>query len=70
MTIRKTIKKILIDEGLTLTELVNKLNTEHNRNDSVQNLSNKLRRGTLKYDDALEIASVLNYNIEWVKNEN
>ena len=62
MEIFKTkFKKILIDENKTLTEIANKLDTKS------QNLSNKLRRGSITYDDAQIIADILGYDIEWVK---
>lgn len=67
MSARKTIKKILIDEDMTLTDLVSKINEEYEREDTVQNLSNKLRRGTLKYREAEEIADILGYEIKWIK---
>jgi hypothetical protein len=67
MGVREDIKIILIQSGKTLKEVVELLNSEHDRNDTPQNLSNKLSRGTLKYSEALEIAGVLGYTIKWVK---
>lgn len=69
LNIRKKIKKILVEEDLTLTEVVNRLNEKYNRNDTIQNLSNKLSRETLKYKEAIEIASVIGYEIVWNKKE-
>ena len=34
---------------------------------SVPNLSGKLRRGSLRYQEAVELADVLDYDIVWVK---
>lgn len=56
-----TLKKTLIDENKSLSELARELNTQP------QNLSNKLRRGSITYDDAQEIASLLGYEIKWLK---
>jgi len=67
--IREDIKSIIIKAGWTLTDVVRALNEKYSRNDSVQNLSNKLNRGTLKYREALEIAEVIGYSIEWVKRD-
>lgn len=67
MTAKKTIKKILIDEDMTLTELTEIFNKKYNKNDSVQNLSNKLSRGSLRYDEAERIAKALGYEIKWEK---
>lgn len=48
-----------------MSELVQLLNLEYDREDTIQNLSNKLSRGTIKYSEIKEIANVLNYKIEW-----
>jgi len=69
LCIREDIKSIIIKAGWTLTDVVKALNEKYSRNDSVQNLSNKLSRGTLKYREALEIAEVIGYSIEWVKRD-
>ena len=67
---RKFLKKILIDEDITLTEVVERLNKKNNNDDTVQNLSNKLSRNTLKYQEAKDIAEVIGYEIIWVKKNN
>lgn len=59
------IKMLLLQKNMTLTDLINDLNTKFNREDSVQNLSNKLRRETLKYVEAKEIAEVLGFELRW-----
>lgn len=56
-----TLKKTLIDEHKTLTDIARSLKTQP------QNLSNKLRRGTITYEDALKIAKLLGYEIKWHK---
>ena len=65
--IKEDIKSLIVKSGKTMSEVVNLLNEKYNKNDSVQNLSNKLARGTLKYSEALEIADVIGYKIEWTK---
>jgi hypothetical protein len=67
MGIREDVKIILIQSGKTMKEVVELLNSKYGRNDTSQNLSNKLSRGTLKYSEALEIAEVLGYTIKWIK---
>ena len=57
------LKKILIDENHTLSWLASELNTKP------QNLSNKLRRGTITYNDVLLIAEILGYSIKWNKKQ-
>ena len=40
---------------------------EHGWSSSVPNLSGKLRRGSLRYTEAVELADVLGYDLVWVK---
>lgn len=65
--IHREIKSILAKSGMTLTEVVNQINlvrSEDNQT-TIQNLSNKITRGTIKYSEILEIATVLNKSIIW-----
>ncbi len=66
MTIKDDIKAIIVKSGWTMSDIVKSLNEKYNRQDSVQNLSAKLSRGTIKYREALEIAEIIGYNIEWI----
>lgn len=69
MDIKNELKSYIVRSGFTMTEIVEKINEKYDRNDTVQNLSNKLGRGTIKYSEAKEIADIIGYNIEWIKNE-
>ena len=69
MSVKQDIKIILAKEDITLTELIDKLNKKYDRNDSIQNLSKKINKGTLRYNEAEEIAKILGYKIEWIKTE-
>ena len=53
--------------GFTLTEVVNRMNQKRGPDDqtSVQNISNKLARGTIKFSEVLEITSVMGLKINW-----
>ena len=65
--IHKEIKMNLARSGMTLTEVVSKMNknrSEENQT-TIQNISNKIMRGTIKYSEILEIAAVLNMSIVW-----
>ena len=66
MPLKEEIKSIIVRSGWTMSDIVRALNEKYNRNDSIQNLSAKLSRGTLKYKEALEIADVIGYTLEWV----
>ena len=67
MTIKDEIKAKIVASGKTMSDVVKELNEKYNRNDTVQNLSNKLARETLKYKEAQEIAEVIGCTIEWTK---
>ncbi|MCK8826927.1 DUF6471 domain-containing protein [Natroniella acetigena] len=65
LTIKQEIKSYLARTGWSMTDLVKALNEKHNRDDSVQNLSNKLSRGTIKYKEVKEIADIIGAKINW-----
>lgn len=67
MNTRNEIKAYIIREGKTMSEVVEKLAEEHGWSASVPNLSGKLRRGSLRYREAVELADVLGYEIVWQK---
>lgn len=67
MGVKEDIKSIIVQSGWTMSDIVKALNEKYSRNDTVQNLSNKLTRGTLKYREAQEIAEIIGYSIEWNK---
>ena len=56
MDISKEIKKLLTDSDITLTELARKISNVKNKHYTVQNLSQKLKNGTV---NAKEIAIIL-----------
>ena len=65
--VHSEIKSIIAKHGFTLTEVVNQLNQARapDQQTTVQNISNKLTRGTIKYSEVLEIASVIGLRISW-----
>ena len=50
-----------------MAEVVELLADEHGWSSSVPNLSGKLRRGSLQYTEAVDLADVLGYDLVWVK---
>lgn len=58
MDIAKEIKKIIIDEDMTLSSLADKLDT------SQQNLSAKLKRNNLSINEMKDIAKALGYKLD------
>ena len=66
-TCRNEIKSYITREGMTMTEVVELLADEYGWSSSVPNLSGKLRRGSLRYTEAVELAYVLGYDLVWQK---
>ena len=50
-----------------MSAVVERLVEEYGWSESVPNLSGKLRRGSLRYSEAVELADVLGYDIIWQK---
>lgn len=53
--------------GMTMAEVVDYLSDEYGWSRSVPNLSGKLKRGSLRYGEAVEFADALGYDIVWEK---
>ena len=66
-TCRNEIKSYITREGMTMTEVVELLADEYGWSSSVPNLSGKLRRGSLRYTEAVELTDVLGYDLVWQK---
>ena len=66
-TYRNEIKSYIIGAGMTMTEVVDYLYDEYGWSRSVPNLSGKLKRGSLRYGEAVELADALGYDIVWQK---
>lgn len=52
-----------------MSQLVLDINEKYGREDTVQNLNNKLTRGTIKFSEIKEIAEVLDYRLAWIPND-
>lgn len=69
MGLKEEIKAYIVQSGWTITNLNDELNKLNGTESSVQNLSNKIRKGSLKYSEVLQIAEIIGYEIKWVKKE-
>lgn len=67
MNIRNEIKSYIVREGMTMSEVVDRLVEEHGWSASIPNFSGKLQRGSLRYSEAKELADVLGYELVWQK---
>lgn len=61
MDIEKEIRKILVDEEMSVTDLAESIGT------SRQNLNNKLKRKDMKVSDFINILDILGYEIKFKK---
>ena len=67
MNIRNEIKAQIVRAGMTMQQVVDLLSDEYGWSDSVSNFSNKLVRGSLRYEEAVQLAEVLGYELVWQK---
>ena len=67
MNIRNEIKAIMVREGMTMSEVVTKMADQYGWSAGVPNFSGKLRRGSLRYQEAVELADALGYDLVWQK---
>lgn len=63
MNIREEIKVGIARRGTTLKKVCEELSIRKKKHYSYNNLSNKLRNGTVKFSEVEEILSILNYKI-------
>lgn len=66
MNTKNDIKILLLNENLTIKTLAEKM-TESGRKISRSGLSQKLAKGTLRYDELLLICKILKYHIDYKK---
>lgn len=68
-SIHRQIKMNLARSGMTLTEVVSRMNMNRSKDNqtTIQNISNKIMRETIKYSEILEIAAILNMRIVWTE---
>ncbi len=60
---RNEIKACIVRAGMTMSEVVDILADKYRWSSSIPNLSGKLKRGSLRYGEAVELADVLGYNL-------
>lgn len=66
LKVREQIKSLIAKENITLKEVAGILEEKTNKTYSLANLSSKLKRGTLTYNEVVIIADVLGYKIEFI----
>lgn len=61
------IKFLLSNKGLTLTYLAQQMEHKLKKPYSIANLSNKLRKGTITYQEIKLIADILGYEVKFIE---
>lgn len=61
------VKSMLANQKMTLTEVVKEINKRHpeRKETTIQNISNKLSRGTIKFSEIIEIADIIGMEISF-----
>lgn len=67
MALRDDLKAAIVKSGRTMKSVIEELNQKNGRQDSLQNLSGKMSRGTLRYTEVEEILDLIGYDIVWQK---
>ena len=67
MDIGKEIKKLAVENGVTLTYLSKCIAKEKGKDYSVQNLSSKLKKGTVNFNELQIILDELGYSINFLR---
>lgn len=67
MGVREDIKTIIVQSNWTLVDIANEMTKITGKNYSGSNLSQKLSRKTLKYEEARLIGKILNYELKFIK---
>ncbi len=67
MGVREDIKTIIVQSNWTVKEVANEMTKISGKNYSGSNLSQKLSRKTLKYEEAQLIGTILNYELKFIK---
>ena len=70
MNIGNEIRKLTVENGVTLTHLAKCIAVKKGKPYSVQNLSSKLKKGTANFNELAIILEELGYDIKFEKTDN
>ena len=68
MDVKSEIKSIIAKKATTLKKVCEILEANKKERILPNNITNKFRRNTIKFNEVQEILEVLNYHIEFVEN--
>ncbi len=69
MNIKNEIKAHIVRGCMTMNDVLDKLSGQYGWSKSVPNFSGKLKRSSIRYQEAVELADVLGYDIVWQKRQ-
>lgn len=69
LRVREQIKTLLVEKNVTMKELARQLSEKTGKDCSLANLSAKLVRGTMDYNEVLLIAEILGYEIKFINKD-
>lgn len=67
MGVKEDIKTIIVQSNWTITEVAHEMSKITGKNYSMSNISQKLSRKTLKYEEAVLIGQILGYDLKFTK---
>lgn len=70
MNIKNEIKVAIARKGTTLKKVCEKLSEQTGKYYSYNNISNKMARGTIKFNEVQEIFNILGYELNYTAIEN
>ena len=62
--LKRQVKSMIVAKGYTMEKLAEELNKKYFTKESKANLSNKLKRGSLRYIDIQRIVDILGYSLK------
>lgn len=69
MDIKNELKSIIAKKASTLKSVCEAIEQKNNKKICPNNITNKLRRKTIKFTEVQDILEVLDYHIEFVENK-
>ncbi len=67
MECRRILKLLTVNEGTSITKVLEKLSALRNKTYPRNSFSTRLKNGTVSYDEMFDIAEILGYEIQFVK---
>ncbi len=63
MDTKEQLKHLLLTKNMTMTELCRKMSQRLNKDYTIHNISGKLKRNTIKYNEIIMLYDILGYEL-------